>query len=77
MITGNLSKPHKFATNQNYTHLHLQDFRLSTMQGLYYHYVGLIAAYYACDPQELNEEQLRAYYVHVRCQKGWTPKSCR
>ena len=57
-------------------YLHLQDFRLLTMQG-YYRHVGLIAAYYRRDPQELTEEQLRAYYVHVRCQKDWAPKSCR
>ena len=57
-------------------YLQLQDFRLPTIQG-YYRHMGLIAAHYACDPQQLSEEQLRAYYVHVRCQKGWAPKSCR
>ena len=57
-------------------YLQLQDFRLRTMQG-YYRHIGLIAAHYACDPQELSNEQLRAYYVHVRCEKGWAPKSCR
>ena len=53
-------------------YLQLQDFRLRTMQG-YYRHIGLIATHYACDPQELSEEQLRAYYVHVRCQ---TPCPC-
>ena len=57
-------------------YLQLQDFRLRTMQG-YYRHMGLIAAHHASDPQELSEEQLRAYYVHVRCEKGWAPKSCR
>ena len=57
-------------------YLQLQDFRLRTMQG-YYRHMGSIAAYHGDDPQRLNEEQLRAYYVYVRCQKGWAPKSCR
>ena len=57
-------------------YLQLQGFRLRTMQG-YYRHIGLIAAYYACDPQELSQEQLRAYYVHVQCQKEWAPKSSR
>ena len=57
-------------------YLQLQDFRLQTMQN-YYRQIGFIATHYACDPQQLSEEQLRAYYVYVRSQKGWAPKSCR
>ena len=57
-------------------YLQLQDFRLRTMQG-YYRHLGLIATHYACDPQQLSDEQVRDYYVHVRCQKNWAPKSCR
>ena len=57
-------------------YLQLQDFRLRTMQG-YYRHMGLIAAHYESDPLSLSEEQLRAYYVYVRCEKGWAPKSCR
>ena len=57
-------------------YLQLQDFRLRTMQG-YYRHIGLIASHYACDPQLLSDRQVWDYYVHVRCQKEWAPKSSR
>ncbi len=57
-------------------YLQLQDFRLRTMQG-YYRHIRLIADHYSSDPQLLSDEQVRDYYVYVRCEKNWAPKSSR
>jgi site-specific recombinase XerD len=57
-------------------YLELQDFRQTT-SGNYYRAVGLIAKHFDRDPASLGEEDVRAYFVHVRGILNWAPKSCR
>lgn len=37
----------------------------------------LIHQYFACDPASLTEAQLREYFLHVKLEKHWQPKSIR
>ena len=57
-------------------HLELQDFRQTTSAN-YYRALRLLAEHFDRDPQELSEEDLRSYFVHVRRVLYWAPKSCR
>ena len=43
----------------------------------YYRDMRLVGKYHGCDPAEVNEEQLRKYFVHVKCEKCWAPKTIR
>lgn len=57
-------------------HLELQDFRLRTAQS-YYRALRIIAEHFDRDPAKLRESDLRAFFVHLRRDKAWAPKSCR
>jgi integrase/recombinase XerD len=43
----------------------------------YYRQMRLIHEHFACDPEQLTETQLRDYFLFVKLQKGWKPKSIR
>ena len=43
----------------------------------YYRGMRLIMEYFDCDPKDLIQEQLRDYWLFVRNQKQWKPKSIR
>lgn len=57
-----------------YMALRGQAFR--TQEG-YYRAVRQIAEYYGCDPAAVDEEGLRRYYVHLKCEKEWASQSIR
>ena len=57
-------------------HLDLQGYELRTRQG-YYRVMRLIGEHHGCDPEKLDEEAVRRYFVHVKCEKGWAPKTIR
>lgn len=43
----------------------------------YYRQLRLIQQYFACDPLNLTESQLRDYFLFVKLQKHWKPKTIR
>jgi site-specific recombinase XerD len=43
----------------------------------YYRDMRLIHEYSGCDPQQINEDLLRDYFLHVKCTKKWRPKTIR
>jgi integrase/recombinase XerD len=43
----------------------------------YYRQLRLIHDHFQCDPIHLSEPQLRDYFLHVKLQKHWQPKSIR
>lgn len=43
----------------------------------YYRQLRLIHAHFQQDPAALTEDQLRDYFLHVKLQKHWLPKSIR
>ena len=43
----------------------------------YYRQVRLIHEHFECDPATLTEEQLRDYFLFVKLQKEWQPKTIR
>lgn len=43
----------------------------------YYRSLRLIQEHFSCDPAELVEEQVRDYYLYVKNQKHWKPKTIR
>lgn len=57
-------------------YLELQDFRQRTAAS-YYRALRLISEHFDRDPAKLREKDLRAYFVYVRKNRGWAPKSCR
>lgn len=58
-------------------YLSLQDFRQRTAAS-YYRAIRLISEHFGgADPASLSEEQLRGYFVYLRGERGWAPKSCR
>lgn len=57
-------------------HLELQDFRPRTIQG-YYRQLRLVSEHFWEDPAKLNGEDLRNYFVYLRCELEWAPKSMR
>ena len=57
-------------------YLELQDFRDRTIEG-YYRVARVMSDYCGKDPALLSEEDIRAFFVHVRCERGWAPKSTR
>ena len=58
-------------------YLSLLDFRPRTAAS-YYRAIRLISEHFCgADPASLSEEQLRGYFVHLRRERGWAPKSCR
>ncbi|MCC5790856.1 MAG: phage integrase N-terminal SAM-like domain-containing protein [Opitutales bacterium] len=57
-------------------YLELQDFRQRTA-ATYYRALRLIAEHFGKDPAELTEADLRGYFVYLRRDRGWAPKSCR
>jgi integrase/recombinase XerD len=57
-------------------YLELQDFRQRSAAS-YYRAIRLIADHFGRDPEQLKESDLRDYFVHVRRDRKWAPKSCR
>ena len=57
-------------------YLELQDFRARTATA-YYRALRLICEHFDRDPAGLSEAKLRNYFVYLRRQRGWAPKSCR
>lgn len=57
-------------------YLELQDFRQTTKCS-YYRALRVISDHFSSDPALVSEEQLRSFFVYVRCERGWAPKSCR
>jgi len=43
----------------------------------YYRQLRLLHEHFQCDPANLTEEQLRDYFLFVKLQKHWQPKSLR
>ncbi len=43
----------------------------------YYRQIRLIGEHFDCNPVDLEEDQLRAWFVHVKCVRQWAPKSIR
>ena len=43
----------------------------------YYRSLRLIQEYFMCDPALLSEEQIRDYFLYVKNQKHWKPKTIR
>ena len=43
----------------------------------YHRSLRLIQEHFSCDPAELVEEQVRDYYLYVKNQKHWKPKTIR
>jgi site-specific recombinase XerD len=43
----------------------------------YYRQLRLIHEHFRCDPATLSEAQLREYFLFVKLEKGWQPKSIR
>ena len=43
----------------------------------YYRDIRKVGEYYNCDPNGVDEERLRKYFVHVKCVKHWGPKTIR
>lgn len=56
--------------------LELQDFRQCTA-ATYYRAIRLIGEHFGRDPAELNEDDLRGFFVYLRRDRKWAPKSCR
>lgn len=48
-----------------------------TTQQNYYRAIRLMGEFHSADPASLDEEALRRYFVHVKCGKGWAPRSLR
>lgn len=57
-------------------YLELQDFRLRTCT-TYYRALRLISEHFDKDPTALSEADLRGFFVHMRRDRKWAPKSCR
>lgn len=57
-------------------YLELQDFRQTTAAN-YYRALRLVSEHFDRDPAKLSEEDLRSYFVYVRRDLNWAPKSCR
>jgi integrase/recombinase XerD len=57
-------------------YLELQDFRARTIEG-YCRVARVMSEHFGQDPTLLSEEELRAFFVHVRCERNWAPKSTR
>jgi integrase/recombinase XerD len=57
-------------------YLELQDFRERTIEG-YYRVARVMSDHFDKDPALLSEEEIRQFFVHVRCERGWAPKSTR
>jgi integrase/recombinase XerD len=43
----------------------------------YYRQIRLVHEYLSCDPVSITEPQLRDYFLHVKLQKHWKPKTIR
>lgn len=43
----------------------------------YYRQMRLIHEYFPCDPADITEEQLRDYFLFIKLEKHWKPKSIR
>lgn len=56
--------------------LALRGFAFTTQQN-YYRAIRLIGEFHSCDPAGLDEEALRRYFVHAKCDRDWAPKSLR
>ena len=48
----------------------------STRKG-YYRHVRLIMDYFACDPAALSEVQLKDFFLHLKMERKWKPKTMR
>jgi integrase len=48
----------------------------STRKG-YYRQVRLLMDHYRCDPSTLCEEQVRAFFLHLKTERNWKPKTLR
>jgi len=57
-------------------HLELEDFRHRTAT-TYYRAMRIITEHFDQDPATLREKDLREFFVHLRRDRGWAPKSCR
>jgi integrase/recombinase XerD len=57
-------------------YLELQDFRHTTKCN-YYRVIRVMSDHFGKDPALLDEEEIRRFFVHVRCERGWAPKSTR
>ena len=57
-------------------HLELEDFRQRTAAS-YYRALRLIGEHFGKDPEVLSEEDLRGFFVYLRRDRKWAPKSCR
>lgn len=57
-------------------HLALQDFAFTTQQN-YYRAIRLIAEFHGADPASLDEEALRRYFVHAKCERKLASQSMR
>lgn len=57
-------------------YLELQDFRHRTAT-TYYRAMRIITEHFDRDPARLREADLREFFVHLRRDRGWAPKSCR
>ena len=57
-------------------YLELQDFRERTIEG-YYRVARVMSDHFDKDPALLSEGEIRQFFVHVRCERVWAPKSTR
>jgi len=57
-------------------YLELQDFRHRTASA-YYRCLRLIAEHFGKDPQQVSQKQLRGYFVHLRRDLHWAPRTLR
>lgn len=57
-------------------YLNLQGLSVNTCAA-YYRSIMLMSVFCEDDPLQLSDEQLRKYFVYVKCQKKWSPKTIR
>ena len=57
-------------------YLELEDFRQCTAAS-YYRALRVIGEHFGKDPEVLGEEDLRGFFVYLRRDRKWAPKSCR
>lgn len=75
--TDPLQYDHRFPCMKQFAELlALRYDALSTRRG-YYRQVRLVADEYQCDPSTLTESQIRDFFLHIKTERKWKPKSMR
>ncbi|MCC5851055.1 MAG: site-specific integrase [Verrucomicrobia bacterium] len=72
-----LSYDHRYPCMKQFAELLALRYDATTTRKGYYRQVRLVGDHYDCDPSILSEDQIRGFFLHLKTERNWKPKTLR